>query len=238
MRQGIAVGLETGEAPSLLKQAALLLEKRFCSLRSASRKLCFLRVGPSVAQLASQACSLLGPLSLGFASPAPPQAGEHFCLTRTLENIHWLNDGGKVVRETQQKTIQQARRLRRALTKAETLLWVHLRSARKHQGLAFRRQHPVGPYIADFACTKAKLIVEIDGSSHHFKTERDATRQLWLEERGWTVLRMTEAQVLADLRAALDSLFLTASHLQKARQQSNQLSAPPPAGELSRRSRD
>jgi very-short-patch-repair endonuclease len=59
-------------------------------------------------------------------------------------------------------------------------------------GLHFRKQHPVGPYIADFACAKARLIVEVDGETHWTveQRRRDARRTAFLEQDGWTVLRV------------------------------------------------
>ena len=87
------------------------------------------------------------------------------------------------------KTLSRARTLRKNLTKAETILWVRLRGL---PGLRFRRQHPVGPYIADFACIRARLIVELDGATHGSVAERrhDAHRDAWLRRRGWKVLRI------------------------------------------------
>ena len=69
------------------------------------------------------------------------------------------------MRENETRSRAYAKRLRRQLTSAETILWSHLRRD-MFLGLRFRRQHPVGPFIADFACTAARLIVEIDGGTH------------------------------------------------------------------------
>jgi very-short-patch-repair endonuclease len=92
------------------------------------------------------------------------------------------------------KPITTARNLRRDATRAERRLWSFLRQ--RPAGLKFRRQHPVGPYVADFACPLARLIVEVDGPSH---TEADAIRHdakrtAFLEARGWRVVRFWNPQ--------------------------------------------
>ncbi|PQV63045.1 Protein of unknown function (DUF559) [Abditibacterium utsteinense] len=56
-------------------------------------------------------------------------------------------------------------------------------------GFHFRRQHPIGPFIADFACIKAKLIIELDGNSHDNRQDYDANRDFVLREWGWKTLR-------------------------------------------------
>jgi very-short-patch-repair endonuclease len=96
-------------------------------------------------------------------------------------------------------TIAVARAFRQSMTPAETLLWNYLRDAelsRSH----FRRQTPIGPFIVDFACRAAKLLVEVDGSAHDSSDarERDAQRARWLADNGYCVLRFTNAEVLAD----------------------------------------
>jgi very-short-patch-repair endonuclease len=92
------------------------------------------------------------------------------------------------------KTLARARQLRKRLTEAEAILWVRLRAL---PGIRFRRQHPVGPYIADFACTRARLIVELDGATHGTEEERsyDAHRDAFLRSRGWRVLRIPNVDV-------------------------------------------
>jgi adenine-specific DNA-methyltransferase len=78
-------------------------------------------------------------------------------------------------------------------TLAEDRLWYHLR--RGQMGPRFRRQEPIGPFIADFACLKARLIVEVDGNSHT-DASRDRRRDRWFEEHGWFVLRFWDDYVL------------------------------------------
>jgi very-short-patch-repair endonuclease len=85
------------------------------------------------------------------------------------------------------------------MTPAETLLWSLLRRARG-DGIPFRRQSPIGSYIVDFACLSARLVVEVDGNAHDSveSREKDNQRDAWLTERGFRVLRFTNAEVLAD----------------------------------------
>jgi len=81
---------------------------------------------------------------------------------------------------------QFARQLRKGMTDAETCLWFYLRR-RQLEGCRFRRQHPVGPYIADFVCVEAKLVIEIDGSQH-LESSRDVVRDAWFREQGYCIL--------------------------------------------------
>jgi very-short-patch-repair endonuclease len=89
------------------------------------------------------------------------------------------------------ETIDNARRLRRALSPPEARLWSRLR-ARAPGMPAFRRQHPIGPYVLDFYCAKARLAVEIDGMSHDLgdRPQRDIRRDAWLGSQGVTVMRI------------------------------------------------
>ncbi|WP_339765564.1 endonuclease domain-containing protein [uncultured Hoeflea sp.] len=90
-----------------------------------------------------------------------------------------------------------ARAMRRAPTEAEQRLWGALRNRRLDR-LKFRRQAPVGPYIADFICMEARLIVELDGIQHAGSV-RDRTRDAELEARGFRVLRFWNDDVMRDL---------------------------------------
>ena len=104
----------------------------------------------------------------------------------------------------------RARKLRRDQTIAEEILWRELRDSQL--GVKFRRQVPVGVFIADFACVAAKLIVEVDGPSHESAEgqAKDAWRSRWFAENGWSVVRVSNALVtgggdlaLAPIRAAV-----------------------------------
>ncbi|HKQ26742.1 MAG TPA: DUF559 domain-containing protein [Burkholderiales bacterium] len=101
--------------------------------------------------------------------------------------------------------------LRRKLTEPEQLLWQQLRN-RQLSGFKFRRQHPIGPYIADFACLNPKLVIELDGRLHDKRYTYDETRTRFLESNGFTVLRFRNIEiyrqrsvVLATIQAALIS---------------------------------
>ena len=93
------------------------------------------------------------------------------------------------------QAIARARELRKRQTEAESLLWYVLRG-RRLCGLKFRRQFPVEPFIADFACVEERLIVEIDGGYHDYTCADDQSRQQRLEQSGWKVLRFTNEDVL------------------------------------------
>ena len=103
------------------------------------------------------------------------------------------------------KQVKRARRLRRASTDAEKLLWQNLR-ARQLGGAKFRRQTPIGPYIVDFVSFEHKLVVEIDGGQHNASAERqhDTKRTAWLESQGFRVLRFWNNQVLTNLEGVLE----------------------------------
>ena len=93
-----------------------------------------------------------------------------------------------------------ARSMRREMTEAELRLWSQIRDQRL-DGLKFRRQVPIGPYIADFFCPARRLIVEIDGSQH-FEDDvlaADLRRTQWLGSEGYRVLRFTNRDVLSNL---------------------------------------
>src|ERR1044071_4380004 len=94
----------------------------------------------------------------------------------------------------------RAKQLRRTMTRAETLLWRHLKADRL-ASLNFRRQTPIGSYIADFVAHSHKLIVELDGESHVFeeRIRHDERRDHWFESRGYRVLRFSNDDVMKNL---------------------------------------
>jgi very-short-patch-repair endonuclease len=83
----------------------------------------------------------------------------------------------------------------------EVLLWQLLRR-RGVGGLAFRRQRAFGPYVADFYCHEALLVVEIDGKQHEGRVEEDRVRDAWFAERGVAVVRVRAQDVLNDAAQA------------------------------------
>jgi len=90
----------------------------------------------------------------------------------------------------------------------DIILWEQLRG--KALGAKFRRQHPIGPYVADFFCSAAKLVLEVDGEAHERgdRPERDRRRDLFLEENGYRVLRIAAADILRDLEAVRAAIIL------------------------------
>ena len=119
------------------------------------------------------------------------------------------------------RSLQRARDLRQVAPDSEKRLWFHLRGGRLH-GLKFRRQHPVPPYIVDFCCVAARLVVELDGSQHGPEPDRMRTR--FLGRRGYRVLRFWNNEVLDDLDAVLEVIHATA-------RQRTLTPTPLPAGE-------
>ena len=97
-------------------------------------------------------------------------------------------------------TGERARSLRKTQTVSEGLLWSVLR-ARQLCGLKFRRQHPIEPWIVDFACPEKMLVVEIDGGYHDYMVENDLKRQEQLVSMGWKVIRFTDKDVEEDADA-------------------------------------
>jgi len=105
------------------------------------------------------------------------------------------------------KTFRIARRLRRSLSVPEARLWSRLRE-RSPGKPVFRRQHPIGPYVLDFYCTKARLAIEIDGASHDMgdRPQRDIRRDAWLEAHGVTVLHIAAGDLTRRIDDAADAI--------------------------------
>ena len=101
--------------------------------------------------------------------------------------------------------IARARELRRGSTFPERLLWGWLRNGRC-AGLKFRRQQPLGPYVADYFCASARMIVELDGRSHEAQDVQDEERQEYLEQQGLRVIRFTNDHVLANLDGVVEAI--------------------------------
>jgi very-short-patch-repair endonuclease len=98
-----------------------------------------------------------------------------------------------------------ARKLRRNLTEAETKLWWKLRG-RQIAGARFRRQAPIGKYIGDFVCFERGLVVELDGSQHVERSEKDESRTIWLNSQGFTVIRFWNNLIFEDLDSVLETI--------------------------------
>ena len=97
----------------------------------------------------------------------------------------------------------KARKLRRQMTPPEVLLWSQLRASKA--GFKVRRQHPIGPYVADFFLRDASLVIEIDGRSHDFgvRPESDERRDHYLAERGYRTLRKDASDVMKNLQGVM-----------------------------------
>ena len=103
------------------------------------------------------------------------------------------------------KSMQAARRLRRQLSLPELLLWRLLSTSRRE--LRFRKQHAIGPFVADFYCPRAKLVIEVDGATHNYRQESDGQRDAYLASLGLRVVRIPAADVLAAPEAVADAIF-------------------------------
>ena len=103
----------------------------------------------------------------------------------------------------------RARELRKDMTEAERWLWEKLRS-RELDAFKFRRQRPIGPFVADFVCLKRKLIIEVDGGQHAEGLEQDKKRSEFLTGEGYQVLRFWNHEVLQNGEAVLSAIH---SHL-------------------------
>jgi len=101
----------------------------------------------------------------------------------------------------------RAQQLRKSMTNAEALLWEALRN-RRFEGLKFRRQHPVSRFIVDFYCHEKRLVVEVDGSIHDEPEvkERDANREVELQNLGLTIARFTNEEIENDINKVLQRL--------------------------------
>ena len=100
----------------------------------------------------------------------------------------------------------RARHLRKNLTDAERALWHILR--RQSSGFRFRRQAPIGPYIVDFVCFEKRLVIEVDGGQHAQLVDYDAARTAWLENEGFKVIRFWNNQVLEEMDAVRDAVWM------------------------------
>jgi very-short-patch-repair endonuclease len=123
--------------------------------------------------------------------PDPPRDGEG-------DRRPQAGGGGGREATLRRPVVYAARRLRRTMSLPEVLLWQRLRGA--PDGMAFRKQHPIDPYVADFYCSRSRLVIEIDGAVHDRgdRPQRDEARAAFLQERGYRVLRIAAQEVLKD----------------------------------------
>lgn|SRR5512134_113465 len=108
------------------------------------------------------------------------------------------------------RLLEFARALRRNATDAERLVWSLVRNKRL-AGFKFRRQHPLGPYIVDFLCVRARLAIEIDGGHHWTDAQQrhDRRRSEFIRRRGIRELRFTNIQVLRETESVLEAIWLS-----------------------------
>ena len=111
------------------------------------------------------------------------------------------NGGGGV--SLRRPSVYFARKMRREMSPPEALLWDQLRG--RKLGFKVRRQHPIGPYVADFFVRDSGLVIEIDGEAHNYglRLSRDVARDRYLNERGYRVLRILGSDVMKDLDAVV-----------------------------------
>jgi len=114
---------------------------------------------------------------------------------------------GKLKQFNAMPLIDKARTLRKNQTDVEEILWQQLRN-RHLCGYKFRRQFPIAPYIADFACLELKLIIELDGGQHADQISYDNQRRLFLEQRGFKVIRFWNNDVIENTAGVLESIRL------------------------------
>lgn len=103
-------------------------------------------------------------------------------------------------------------RLRANQSTPEKVLWSRLRN-RQLGGFKFRRQHPLGPFVADFFCAEIGMVIELDSSFHADRSEHDAARDRWMQDRGLTVLRFTAGELAKNESGVLSEIVRTARAL-------------------------
>ena len=136
------------------------------------------------------------------------------------------------MRKNEKRSRAHVKSLRANMTEAEVILWSKLRLKKGH-GAHFRRQHPVGPYVADFACTAAKLIVEVDGATHSSDKEiaYDRKRDAYMMQRGWRVVRIRNEDVYNNLNTVCEMIIGYSHPLRPAMRSASPSTSPAPAGE-------
>ena len=95
---------------------------------------------------------------------------------------------------------------RRKLTDEEAMLWAELKRLRA-SGIRFRRQVPIGNFIVDFACLRAKLVVELDGVDHADRVRRDEERDGWLTSQGYRVMRYGNFEIVRGVEIVVDDIL-------------------------------
>ncbi len=110
------------------------------------------------------------------------------------------------LRRTTPTGYQHGRALRKQLTPLERKLWAYLRNGRL-KGVVFRRQHAIGPYVADFCAPRHHLVVELDGSQHLRNEEQDQRRTEYLRSQGYDVVRFWNNDVMANVEGVVAKIL-------------------------------
>ena len=137
--------------------------------------------------------NLKNQMNLSFSCSSPPAGGRQGWGLYDMQNQATVN------------ARKFAKSLRREMTDGERLLWQRLRG--EQLGVKFRRQHPLGAYVADFACLAPKLIVEIDGSQHVDQQAYDAKRDAFFRQNGFDILRFSANLPFVDLQSMVDAIY-------------------------------
>lgn len=115
--------------------------------------------------------------------------------------------GNRAAHKNGQEDILRARVLRNNASPIEKKLWEVLSRQAKVNGVRFRRQHPVHPYVADFACLSVHVLVEIDGNSHDMRQAYDAQRDAYLRDQGYDVLRFSNENVKMNVEGVVATIL-------------------------------
>lgn len=111
------------------------------------------------------------------------------------------------MRDGERTARHHAKTLRKEMTKAEVVLWQQLRALNR-RGYKFRRQHPIGPFVADFVHIKGRLVIELDGATHGTEAEReyDENRTQYLKSQQWNVMRFWNDAIYRDVNGVVEQI--------------------------------
>lgn len=150
------------------------------------------------------------PATRAPSPPAPPPHAGEGSRDGVLSPLPLAGEGReRAAPKARRVAKERARALRSSQTDAERKLWYHLR-AHRFLGMKFKRQHPIGSYIADFACLEHRLVIELDGGQHAENATYDESRTRYMEAQGLRVLRFWNDEVLVQTEAVLDRIRLAA----------------------------
>ncbi len=143
---------------------------------------------------------------------APPQRPTRHCVTPSPNPTDlgraWVGLEWKSIMPPRRSTpniLHRAGELRKQTTPAERKLWAYLRLLRE-EGIRFRRQHAIGPFITDFCAPRKKIIIELDGSQHLEQEEYDQDRTNYLELQGYKVIRFWNNDVMNNIEDVIRSI--------------------------------